>query len=129
MHVRRCLILLMGRMQGVGLFLMWGVGLVIVSVFGWGLWERWLIAVCAVFHHLCPDATVVGIDHIQGLADMARANLAKDGVTVVERGPGVRIVCGDGRAGFKELGGYYGRWADGSTIHCYPCWSSGTDHS
>lgn len=58
-----------------------------------------LTAVTAVFHHLVPHATVVGIDHMQGLVDMAEDNLAKDGIKL-GAGPGkVEIICGDGRLG------------------------------
>lgn len=42
---------------------------------------------------------IVGIDHIPGLVDMARANLAKDGVRVGDVQGGVDVVLGDGRLG------------------------------
>lgn len=57
----------------------------------------------AVLHKIAPNATIVGIDHLQGLADLARTNLDKDGV---KHGPEekVEIVCGDGRAGWAAKG-------------------------
>ncbi|WOO85844.1 Protein-L-isoaspartate(D-aspartate) O-methyltransferase [Vanrija pseudolonga] len=51
----------------------------------------------AVLHRLAPSATVIGIDHIRGLTDMSRANLAKDGVALGVA-HGIDIVLGDGRA-------------------------------
>lgn len=56
-----------------------------------------------MLHKIAPNATIVGIDHLQGLADLARTNLDKDGV---KPGPGekVEIVCGDGRAGWAAKG-------------------------
>ncbi|RSH78125.1 uncharacterized protein EHS24_002581 [Apiotrichum porosum] len=59
----------------------------------------------AVLHRLAPRATVIGIDHLQGLADLARTNLAKDGVTI---GPAskIDIVCGDGRKGWPAHAPY-----------------------
>lgn len=61
------------------------------------------LSVTAVLHRLAPRATVIGIDHLQGLADLARTNLAKDGVTI---GPAskIDIVCGDGRKGWPAHG-------------------------
>jgi len=53
----------------------------------------------AVFHHLAPHATVVGIEHIQGLVEMSKENLKKDGVKLGAVEGGVEIVCGDGREG------------------------------
>lgn len=58
-----------------------------------------MTAVTAVFHHLAPQATVVGVDHIPGLVDMARRNLAKDGVRVGAVSGAVDVVLGDGRLG------------------------------
>lgn len=56
-----------------------------------------------MLHKIAPNATIVGIDHLQGLADLARTNLDKDGV---KHGPSekVEIVCGDGRAGWAAKG-------------------------
>ncbi|BEJ15208.1 hypothetical protein CspHIS471_0409750 [Cutaneotrichosporon sp. HIS471] len=59
----------------------------------------------AVFHRLAPGATVIGIDHLDGLARLARDNLAKDGVTT-GTSPGIDIVCGDGRAGWPAKAPY-----------------------
>ncbi|KAI9638322.1 protein-L-isoaspartate O-methyltransferase [Dioszegia hungarica] len=53
----------------------------------------------AVLHHLAPSATVVGIDHIPGLTQMSRMNLAKDGLAVDSDDARIRIVTGDGRRG------------------------------
>lgn len=59
-----------------------------------------LRAVTAVLHHLAPKATVIGIEHIAGLAERSKENLMKDGVKLgVSEGSGVEIICGDGRAG------------------------------
>ncbi|WVF72132.1 protein-L-isoaspartate O-methyltransferase [Kwoniella sp. CBS 6097] len=78
----------------------------------------------AVFHRLAPHATVVGIDHIQGLVDQSITNLKKDGVTVdapshdgagSQNGHGangqggegrVIMLCGDGRKGAPEYAPY-----------------------
>ena len=58
-------------------------------------------AVTAVFHHLAPHAKIIGIDHIQGLVDMAKENLTKDGIKLGAEGQGVEIICGDGRLGMS----------------------------
>jgi protein-L-isoaspartate(D-aspartate) O-methyltransferase len=57
--------------------------------------------VTAVLHHLAPSATVVGIDHLPGLVDLAKANLAKDGIQLNNEAGGVQIVLGDGRKGMS----------------------------
>ncbi|KAL1405291.1 hypothetical protein Q8F55_008918 [Vanrija albida] len=57
----------------------------------------------AVLHRLAPRATVIGIDHISGLTDLSRANLAKDGVALGGE-EGIDIVLGDGRAGWPPNG-------------------------
>ena len=54
-------------------------------------------AVTAVFHHLAPNAKVVGIEHIKELAEWSRGNLRKDGIEVGQGG--VEIIHGDGRLG------------------------------
>ena len=54
-------------------------------------------AVTAVFHHLVPNAKVVGIEHIKELADWSKENLRNDGIEVGEAG--VKIIHGDGRLG------------------------------
>jgi protein-L-isoaspartate(D-aspartate) O-methyltransferase len=53
------------------------------------------------------DGHVVGIDHIQGLVDLARNNMAKseDGRRLLESGK-VKFIKGDGRLGWKEGGPY-----------------------
>jgi hypothetical protein len=53
--------------------------------------------VTAVFHHLAPNAKVVGIEHIKELAEWSKENLRKDGIQVEEGG--VEIIHGDGRLG------------------------------
>jgi protein-L-isoaspartate(D-aspartate) O-methyltransferase len=53
--------------------------------------------VTAVFHHLAPNARVVGIEHIKELAEWSKENLRKDGIEVGEGR--VEIVHGDGRLG------------------------------
>ncbi|WVQ98713.1 protein-L-isoaspartate O-methyltransferase [Kwoniella sp. CBS 9459] len=77
----------------------------------------------AVFHRLAPHATVVGIDHIQGLVDQSITKLKKDGVSVepssrdgqsqngrLAEGGALRgrvvISCGDGRKGAPEYAPY-----------------------
>ena len=57
---------------------------------------RWVVT--AVLHHLAPRATVIGMDHLRGLVDMAEENLRKDGVKLGLT-EGVEIICGDGRLG------------------------------
>jgi protein-L-isoaspartate(D-aspartate) O-methyltransferase len=54
-------------------------------------------SVTAVFHHLAPNAKVVGIEHIKELADWSKDNLRQDGIQVGEGG--VEIIYGDGRLG------------------------------
>ncbi len=56
---------------------------------------------------VAPTGTVVGVDHIQGLVDLANSNMAKsaDGKEMLEKGR-VRFVKADGRLGFKEGGPY-----------------------
>lgn len=61
--------------------------------------------VTAVFHRLAPNATVIGIDHLPGLAELARNNLAADGIDLGSA-TGIDIVCGDGRAGFEKHAPY-----------------------
>jgi protein-L-isoaspartate(D-aspartate) O-methyltransferase len=53
--------------------------------------------VAAVFHHLAPNAKVVGIEHIKDLAEWSKDNLRKDGVELGVGG--VEIIHGDGRLG------------------------------
>lgn len=54
-----------------------------------------------------PGGKVVGVDHIQGLVDLAKRNLGKspDGRELLSSGR-VRIVKADGRLGWKEGGPY-----------------------
>ena len=54
-----------------------------------------------MLHHLAPTATVVGIDHLPGLVELAKANLAKDGIQLSNEAGGVQIVLGDGRKGIS----------------------------
>ncbi|CAD6587184.1 MAG: hypothetical protein TREMPRED_004679 [Tremellales sp. Tagirdzhanova-0007] len=56
----------------------------------------------AVLHHLAPHATVIGIDHLQGLVEMAKENLGKDGVKLGSTEGRVEIICGDGRLGSPQ---------------------------
>ena len=53
----------------------------------------------AVFHHLAPHATVIGIEHIEGLVEQSRKNLRADGVKLGDGPGGVQIIQGDGREG------------------------------
>lgn len=57
------------------------------------------IEVTAVLHHLSPTATVIGIDHLPGLVDLAKENLKKDGIELGSDGGIVKVVLGDGRIG------------------------------
>jgi protein-L-isoaspartate(D-aspartate) O-methyltransferase len=59
---------------------------------------------CAVLAHIiAPGGTVVGIDHIQPLVDLATKNMQKsaEGSAMLKDGR-VKFVCGDGRKGWKE---------------------------
>jgi protein-L-isoaspartate(D-aspartate) O-methyltransferase len=63
---------------------------------------RTFIAVVGVLSHLVgPTGKVVGIEHIQGLVDLSRNNLVKDGFNISPdgQGPGISLVLGDGRKG------------------------------
>ena len=50
-----------------------------------------------------PEGQVVGVDHIQGLVDLANANIKKspEGRQMVEKGQ-VRFIKADGRKGWPE---------------------------
>ena len=54
-----------------------------------------------------PSGKVVGVDHIQGLVDLAKGNLGKsaDGSELLKSGR-VKIVKADGRLGWKDGGPY-----------------------
>lgn len=54
-----------------------------------------------------PSGKVVGVDHIQGLVDLANKNMSKskEGREMLESGK-VRFVKGDGRLGLDEGGGW-----------------------
>lgn len=84
--------------------------------------------VTAVMHRLVgPTGLIVGIDHLPGLVEMSKNNLAADGVSVsvseqqemgaktrtksgdtdggqVSGATGVKIVLGDGREGYASSG-------------------------
>lgn len=53
----------------------------------------------AVLHYLAPYAKVIGIDHLQGLVDLAKANLQKDGLRIGAGEGELELICGDGRLG------------------------------
>lgn len=53
----------------------------------------------AVFHKLAPSATVIGVDHLSGLVELGRQNMAQDGIDVKDPEGKVRIVQADGRRG------------------------------
>lgn len=61
--------------------------------------EDGLKLVTAVFHHLAPHATIVGIEHIEELVEQSRKNLRADGVKLGDEAGGVQIIQGDGREG------------------------------
>lgn len=50
-----------------------------------------------------PEGQVIGIDHIQGLTDLARKNMSKskEGLHLLESGK-VQFITADGRLGWKE---------------------------
>ncbi|KAI9773323.1 MAG: hypothetical protein M1840_007538 [Geoglossum simile] len=54
-----------------------------------------------------PDGVVIGVDHIQGLVDMATSNMgkSKSGHTLLES-KRVQFIKADGRLGYKEGGPY-----------------------
>lgn len=54
-----------------------------------------------------PNGKVVGVDHIQGLVDMAKTNMAKsaEGRSLLEGG-GAQFVKADGRLGYPEQSPY-----------------------
>jgi protein-L-isoaspartate(D-aspartate) O-methyltransferase len=54
-----------------------------------------------------PGGTVIGIDHIQALVDMADTNMRKseEGQKLLESGT-VKFVKGDGRKGYPEAAPY-----------------------
>ncbi|KAH0556493.1 hypothetical protein GP486_005612, partial [Trichoglossum hirsutum] len=52
---------------------------------------------------VAPDGVVIGVDHIQGLVDLATNNMkkSKDGQAILES-KRARFVKGDGRLGYEE---------------------------
>ena len=66
---------------------------------------------CAAFHELVkgPDNTgkVVGIEHIEPLAQLSVENLRKSYSSALES-KAIEIVCGDGRQGYPEEAPYDG---------------------
>ena len=54
-----------------------------------------------------PTGTVIGVDHIQGLVDLANENMSKrvEGREMLKSGQ-VRFIKADGRLGWKEGGPY-----------------------
>ena len=54
-----------------------------------------------------PQGRVVGIDHIAGLVELSRKNMAKsqDGKEMLDSGK-VKLIVGDGRKGCKDDGPY-----------------------
>lgn len=54
-----------------------------------------------------PDGTVIGIDHIQALTDLANTNMrqSKEGTDLLESGT-VKFITGDGRKGWAEEAPY-----------------------
>jgi protein-L-isoaspartate(D-aspartate) O-methyltransferase len=52
------------------------------------------------------SGSVVGIDHIQGINDMALANIEQDGKYDLVESKNIKIVVGDGRMGYAEDGPY-----------------------
>lgn len=60
----------------------------------------------AVLHHISPSASIVGIDHLSGLVDLGKANLAKDGIELGDKEGGVQVVLGDGRKGYTPCAPY-----------------------
>jgi protein-L-isoaspartate(D-aspartate) O-methyltransferase len=70
-----------------------------------------MVIVTAVFHHLAPQATVIGIEHIEGLVEQSKKNLRADGIEL-GTGPGrLEIIQGDGRQGEynRTISSYYHR--------------------
>lgn len=65
--------------------------------------------VTAVLYRLVgPTGYVNGIDHLPDLTALARRNLEEDGLDPSteegEQRRGIKVVCGDGRAGYPPLG-------------------------
>ena len=54
-----------------------------------------------------PDGKIVGVDHMQGLVDLAHRNMSKsqDGKVLLDSGR-VAFIKADGRKGWKEGGPY-----------------------
>ena len=61
---------------------------------------------CAAFYELMEQkGKVVGIEHIEGLAQMSYNNLMKNHSKQLESGD-IQIICGDGRLGFDKEAPY-----------------------
>lgn len=78
---------------------MWEVDRDTVSLPGYCVSEKLTEIVTAVLHHLAPQAKVVGMEHIEELAEQSKSNLAADGVRVGTAEGAVEIIQGDGRLG------------------------------
>lgn len=54
---------------------------------------------------MAPDGLIIGVDHIQGLVDLAVNNVkkSKDGQALLES-KRVQFIKGDGRLGYEEGG-------------------------
>ena len=52
-----------------------------------------------------PKAIVVGIEHVDVLAQFSQDNLSKSYKHALDSG-NIKVVCGDGREGFKECAPY-----------------------
>ena len=61
-----------------------------------------------VFSHLLgPNGKVIGVDHIQGLVDLANSNMIKsEGGKAMLKSGKVQFIKADGRKGWKEGGPY-----------------------
>jgi protein-L-isoaspartate(D-aspartate) O-methyltransferase len=61
---------------------------------------------CAAFYEMMEgEGKVVGIEHIDGLANLSISNLKKSYSEALDKGA-IEIICGDGRKGYEKEAPY-----------------------
>lgn len=76
------------------------------------VWSANGCTVTAVFHHLAPRSTVIGIDHIEQLVEQSKKNLEADGIELGAVEGGIQIIHGDGREGMFSYRSQHRRFSE-----------------